>query len=130
MPEPITSRRSAGTKRKKKAPSRARQSDARAASERPARPAKPPQPRAPLSVFLQKLRPSPELARVIGKRPVARTDAIKKLWVYLRRNNLQNPADPRMFDLDGNLRGVFGDREQVSMFELSSGVLQHLLPLP
>lgn len=86
--------------------------------------------RKPNAVFLQKFQPSPEFARVIGKRPVARTGAIKKLWTYIKRNKLQNRANPRMIDLDDKLRGVFGDREQISMFELSSVLVRHLVPLP
>lgn len=118
MPEPRTTRRAPLKKPGKK-------KTTKTTSKRPAELSRQPSP-----VFLQKLQPSPAFARVIGKRPVARTGAIKKLWTYIKRNKLQNRANPRMIDLDDKLRGVFGDREQISMFELSSVLVRHLVPLP
>lgn len=97
---------------------------ARAASERPAPAA------SPAAVFLQKLQPSPELAAVVGKRPLSRVNVIKKLWTYIKRHKLQNQEDKKMIDTDEKLRAVYGDRPQVSMFELSSVFTRHLSLAP
>ncbi|MES2937551.1 MAG: DNA topoisomerase III [Pseudomonadota bacterium] len=71
------------------------------------------------------LKPSPELAAVIGAEPVARTEVIKKLWDYIKANGLQDAKDKRSINADDKLRPVFG-RPQVTMFELAGIVGKHL----
>jgi DNA topoisomerase-3 len=71
------------------------------------------------------LKPSPELAAVIGTEPVARTEVIKKLWDYIKANGLQDAKDKRAINADDKLRPVFG-RPQVTMFELAGIVGKHL----
>lgn len=128
MPEPTKPSRT--SRKKKTAPSA--EARRRAESERPARPAERKRAASPKPVnpFKQKLQPSPELARIVGKRALTRVSVIKKVWLYIKRQKLQNRTNKRMIDLDDTLRGVFGDREQVSIFELSSGLMRHLLALP
>jgi DNA topoisomerase III len=71
------------------------------------------------------LKPSAELAAVIGAEPVARTEVIKKLWDYIKANGLQDAKDKRSINADAKLRPVFG-KPQVTMFELAGIVGKHL----
>jgi DNA topoisomerase-3 len=71
------------------------------------------------------LKPSPELAAVIGSEPVARTEVIKKLWDYIKAQGLQDQKDKRAINADAKLRPVFG-KPQVTMFELAGIVGKHL----
>lgn len=140
MPEPTkrASPKKEETAAKKSAPKKPRREAARrAASERPARVTRAraeserPAPAAnPTTVFLQKLQPSPELAAVIGKRPLSRVNVIKKLWMYIKRHKLQNQEDKKLINTDEKLRAVYGDRPQVSMFELASVFMRHVSAVP
>jgi DNA topoisomerase-3 len=71
------------------------------------------------------LKPSEELAAVIGPEPVPRTEVIKKLWDYIKAHGLQDPKDKRTIQGDAKLRKVFG-KPQVTMFELAGVVGKHL----
>ena len=71
------------------------------------------------------LKPSAELAAVIGSEPIARTQVIKKLWDYIKANGLQDAKDKRAINADSKLLPVFG-KPQVSMFELAGIVGKHL----
>jgi DNA topoisomerase-3 len=71
------------------------------------------------------LTPSPELAAVIGSEPVARTEATKKLWDYIKAHNLQDAKDRRSINADEKLRPVFG-KPQVTMFEIAKVLGNHL----
>ena len=71
------------------------------------------------------LKPSAELAAVIGAEPVARTQVIKKLWDYIKANGLQDAKDKRSINADAKLLPVFG-KPQVTMFELAGVVGKHL----
>ncbi|NMM81121.1 DNA topoisomerase III [Acidovorax sp. SRB_14] len=69
--------------------------------------------------------PSPQLAAVIGAEPVARPEAVKKIWAYIKAHNLQDPKDKRTIVADDKLRAVFG-KDQAGMFELAGILGQHL----
>ena len=69
--------------------------------------------------------PSAQLAAVIGSEPVARPEAVKKLWDYIKANNLQNPADKRVIVADDKLRAIFG-KDSAGMFELTGLLGPHL----
>jgi DNA topoisomerase-3 len=71
------------------------------------------------------LRPSPELAAVVGSEPLARTEVIKKIWDYIKAKGLQDAKDKRSINADEKLRPVFG-KPQVTMFELAGIVGKHL----
>ncbi|MGV3572433.1 MAG: DNA topoisomerase, partial [Ramlibacter sp.] len=71
------------------------------------------------------LRPSAELAAVIGSEPVARTEVIKKIWDYIKANGLQDSVNKRAINADAKLKPVFG-KPQVTMFELAGIVGKHL----
>ncbi len=71
------------------------------------------------------LQPSTALAAVIGAEPLARTEAIKKLWDYIKAHNLQDSADKRRINADAKLAPLFG-QPQVSMFELAGIISKQL----
>jgi chromatin remodeling complex protein RSC6 len=77
------------------------------------------------SAFNKALKPSPELAAVIGPEAVPRTEATKRLWEYIKKHNLQNPANKRNILCDDKLKAVMGKGE-VTMFEMTGLVGKHL----
>ena len=81
--------------------------------------------RKPNAAFMKTLTPSADLAAVIGATPVARTEAVKLMWDYIKANNLQNPANKRNILADTKLLKVFGKNE-VTMFELTGLLGKHL----
>jgi chromatin remodeling complex protein RSC6 len=69
---------------------------------------------------------SPDLEAVIGAGPLPRTEVVKKLWEYIKKNNLQNPANKRNILADDKLKPVFGGKSEVTMFEMTKLVSAHL----
>jgi upstream activation factor subunit UAF30 len=101
----------------------ARQAGARRAAKRGgAKRAK----RAPNPAFMKPMQPSEELAAVVGARPMPRTEVTKRIWDYIRKNGLQDQKNRRQINADDRLRAVFGGRRQVSMFEMTKLVNNHL----
>jgi upstream activation factor subunit UAF30 len=82
--------------------------------------------RKPNAAFMKEMTISKDLAEVIGPKPVPRTEVVKKLWAYIRKNNLQDPKERRMINADDKLKVVFGGKKQVSMFEMTKLVSKHL----
>ncbi|MBC7836203.1 SWIB/MDM2 domain-containing protein [Acetobacteraceae bacterium] len=78
------------------------------------------------SAFMKPMNISDELAEVIGKGPMPRSEVVKKLWVYIKKNNLQDPTNKRNINGDAALKKVFGGKETVSMFEMTKLVSKHL----
>jgi chromatin remodeling complex protein RSC6 len=74
----------------------------------------------------QPLTPSPELAAVVGAGQVTRGDVVSKIWVYIKKHNLQNPANKREILADDKLKPVFGGKDKVSMFEMNKHLANHL----
>ncbi len=75
---------------------------------------------------LQKpLRPSEELAAVVGPDPLPRTEAVAKVWEHIKSHNLQNPENRREIVADDKLRKVFG-KDRVTMFEMNKHLADHL----
>lgn len=81
--------------------------------------------RKPNAAFMKTMTPSADLAAVIGATPVARTEAVKLMWDYIKANNLQNPSNKRNILADTKLLKVFGKNE-VTMFELTGLLGKHL----
>ena len=75
--------------------------------------------------LMRPLRPSKELAAVVGSDPLPRPEVVSKVWDYIKRNNLQNPANKREINADDKLRAVFG-KDSVTMFEMNKHRAQHL----
>ena len=72
------------------------------------------------------LTPSSALGEVVGSKPIPRTEIIKKIWDYIKKNNLQDKKNRRMINADDKLKTVFGGKEQISMFELAKVVNKHV----
>jgi len=77
------------------------------------------------SAFMTALKPTAELAAIVGAEPLPRTEVTKRLWDYIKAHNLQNPANKRNVLCDGKLKAVMG-KDEVSMFEMTSLVGKHL----
>lgn len=82
--------------------------------------------RKPNPAFMKALKPSVDLAKVVGSSPLPRTEATKKLWEYIKKNNLQDPTNRRNINADANLQTVFGGKKTVNMFEMTKLVSKHL----
>ena len=70
-------------------------------------------------------RPGAVLAAVIGDAPVTRQEALRKMWDYIKAQNLQNPQDKRRILADDRLRPIFG-KDEVNMFEIAGLIGPHL----
>ena len=82
--------------------------------------------RKPNAAFMAPLTPSATLGDVIGAKPVARTEAIKKIWDYIKKNKLQDTANKRNINADAKLKVLFDGKSQVSMFDLAKIINKHL----
>jgi chromatin remodeling complex protein RSC6 len=88
--------------------------------------AKPATPRKPNAAFMKAMTPSAVLAAVVGANPLPRTEVTKKVWEYIKKFKLQNELNKRMIDADEKLKAVFGGKKQVSMFEMTKLISDHL----
>ena len=82
--------------------------------------------RKPNAAFMKPLTLSAALGEVIGSKPMLRTEVTKKLWVYIKKNGLQDAKNRRNINADAKLLAVFGGKKQVSMFEMTKLVSKHL----
>jgi upstream activation factor subunit UAF30 len=73
----------------------------------------------------QPMNPSPDLEAVIGKGQVTRGEMVSKVWDYIKKNNLQNPANKREILADANLKKIFG-ADKCSMFEMNKHLSKHV----
>lgn len=78
------------------------------------------------SAFMKPMKVSPDLAKVIGEGPMPRSEVVKKIWVYIKANNLQDAKNKRNINADANLKVVFGGKATVTMFEMTKLVSAHL----
>ncbi len=72
------------------------------------------------------MQPDDALSAIVGSKPLPRTELTKKLWVYIRKNNLQDPKKRTQINADDNLKVVFNGKKQVSMFEMTKLVSGHV----
>jgi chromatin remodeling complex protein RSC6 len=82
--------------------------------------------RKPNAAFMKALNVSADLAEVVGSKPLPRTQVVKKLWEYIKKNKLQDEKNKRMINADASLKKVFGGKAKVSMFEMTKLVSKHL----
>jgi len=82
--------------------------------------------RKPNAAFMKPMTPSAALATVVGATPLPRTEVTKKVWEYIKKLNLQDPQNKRMINADANLKTIFDGKEQVSMFEMTKLISNHL----
>jgi len=82
--------------------------------------------RKPNAAFMRALTPSAILAAVVGAKALPRTEAVKKIWVYIKANKLQDAKNRRNINADEKLKALFGGKAQVSMFDLAKILGKHL----
>ena len=99
-----TAKKSAGTK-KKAAPKKKRTANA---------------------AFMRPVQPDAVVAAVVGAKPIPRTEVTKRLWLYIKKNGLQDKKNKRMINADAALKAVFGGKASVNMFEMTKLVGKHL----
>ncbi|OGY32342.1 MAG: hypothetical protein A3C02_04345 [Candidatus Andersenbacteria bacterium RIFCSPHIGHO2_02_FULL_45_11] len=78
------------------------------------------------AAFMKPMTISADLAAVVGTGPMPRSEVVKKLWEYIKSNNLQDPANKRDIVADAALKKVFGGKDKVNMFEMTKLVSAHL----
>ena len=61
-----------------------------------------------------------------GEKRLPRCEVVKKLWVYIKKNGLQDKTNKRMINADDTLKAVFAGKKQVSMFEMNKLIAKHL----
>lgn len=83
-------------------------------------------PRKANPALLKPMQISSELSEVVGKGPMPRSQVVKKLWEYIKKNNLQDQQNKRNINADDKLKTVFGGKSQVNMFEMTKLVSKHL----
>ena len=79
-----------------------------------------------ISAFMKPLQPDAALAAIVGSSPLPRTEVVKKMWVYIKANNLQDAKNKRNINADAKLKPVFGGKAQVNMFEMTKLISGHL----
>jgi len=104
----------------KKAP--AKKATAKKASAKKSAPAKK---RTPNAAFMKAMTPSPQLAAIVGDKPIPRTEVTKKVWEYIKKNKLQDAVNRRMINADAKLKEIF-KKAQASMFEMTKMINGHL----
>jgi upstream activation factor subunit UAF30 len=107
---------------KKAAPKKA----VKKAAPKKAAPKKAAKKRKPNAAFMKALTPSPALAAVVGAKGLPRTEAVKKIWEYIKKYKLQDSKNKRMINADDKLKVVFGGKAQVSMFDMAKHLSKHL----
>ncbi len=78
------------------------------------------------AAFMKPMNISPELAAIVGQGPMPRSEVVKKLWVYIKKNGLQDAKNKRNINSDENLKKVFEGKATVNMFEMTKLVSKHL----
>jgi len=78
------------------------------------------------AAFMRPVQPDAALSEVVGSKPIPRTEVTKKLWAYIKKNNLQDKKNRRMINADACLKQVFGGKASVNMFEMTKLVGKHL----
>jgi chromatin remodeling complex protein RSC6 len=82
--------------------------------------------RKPNAAFMKALTPSSALAAIVGSKALPRTEVTKKIWAYIKKNNLQDKVQRRNIHADDKLKPIFGSKKTVNMFEMTKLVNKHL----
>ncbi len=82
--------------------------------------------RKPSAAFMAPLKPSPALAAIVGAKPLPRTQAVKKLWQYIKRKKLQDKKNKRQINPDAALAKVFGSSRSMNMFAMMKVLKKNL----
>ena len=78
------------------------------------------------SAFMKPVQPDAVLAEIVGSKPILRTEVVNKLWVYIKKNDLQDKKNRRNINADDKLKKVFDGKSQVNMFAMTKLVSNHL----
>ncbi|MGG9964207.1 SWIB/MDM2 domain-containing protein [Ferruginibacter sp. SUN106] len=111
---------------KKAAPKKAAPKKAAPKKAAPKKVAKKKSARKPSAAFMKPLTPSADLAAIVGSKGLPRTEVVKKLWVYIKANKLQDSKNKRNINADAKLKPIFGGKAQVSMFDMAKLISKHL----
>ena len=87
---------------------------------------KPSSKRKPNAAFMRPMQPDDKLAAVVGNKPIPRSEITKMVWDYIKKHGLQDKKKRTQINADDNMRAVFGGKSQVSMFEMTKLVNQHM----
>jgi len=82
--------------------------------------------RKPNPEFMKPMQPSEALAKIVGSKPLPRTEVVKRVWAYIKKNGLQDKVNKRQINADENLKEIFGGKKSVTMFEMTKLVNKHL----
>ena len=82
--------------------------------------------RKPNAAFMRPMTLSDALGAVVGSKPIPRTQVTKKLWLYIKKNGLQDKVNRRMINPDEKLAKVFGSKRAVNMFTMTKLVSKHM----
>jgi len=82
--------------------------------------------RKPSAAFMKPVQPDDVLGAIVGSKPLPRTELTKKLWAYIKKNNLQDKKIRTQINADDALKAVFGGLKKVSMFEMTKLVSRHV----
>lgn len=82
--------------------------------------------RAPNAAFMAPVQPDEILSAVVGSKPIPRTQVTKKLWAYIKKNDLQDANKRTMINADAKLKAVFGGKRKIDMFQMTKLVSKRL----
>jgi chromatin remodeling complex protein RSC6 len=82
--------------------------------------------RKPNPALMKPVQPDEVLAPIVGSKPIPRSEVTKKLWEYIKKNNLQDEKKKTNINADDALKAVFGGKKTVTMFEMTKLVSQHI----
>ncbi len=81
--------------------------------------------RKPNAAFMRPVQPDAILGAIVGDKPQPRTEIMKKVWVYIKKYNLQDKKNRRQINADANLKALFGGKASVTMFEMTKYIFKH-----
>ncbi len=121
-------KKAAPKKAAKKAPAKkaAKKAAPKKAAKKAKKAAGPKVKRTPNAAFMRPMNISASLAEVVGSKAIPRTEVVKKVWEYIKKNKLQDAKERRNINADMNLQKVFGGKKTVSMFEMTKLINGHL----
>jgi len=118
-------RKTAAKKKTVKKPAKKKVAAKKPAAKKKA-PAKKKAKRKPNPAFMKPMTPSDALAAIVGKKPLPRTEVTKKIWAYIKKNDLQDAKNRRNINADDKLKPIFGKKKTVNMFEMTKLISKHL----
>jgi chromatin remodeling complex protein RSC6 len=82
--------------------------------------------RKPNAALMKPVQPGDTLAKIVGSRPIPRSEVTKKIWDYIKENKLQDAKKKTLINAGDALKAVFGGKKQVTMFEMTKHVSGHV----